>query len=137
MAETDSPLTQAQREIMEVFWDKSEATVADVRKVLSAKRDVARSTVQTMIARLEERGWLTHREVGQTFVYSAARPRKTALGARVSQIVDKMFAGSTADLVTALFEYRGLSPDEADRIRTMIDHAETKKKHPKGKRDKS
>ncbi|MEX2137858.1 MAG: BlaI/MecI/CopY family transcriptional regulator [Pirellulales bacterium] len=123
-----SPLTAAQREIMEIVWERGEVNVADVREALSAKRDVARNTVQTMMVRLEDRGWLTHREAGRSFVYSARRARKVSLGAKVSQMVDRLFAGSPEEMVTALIEYRGLTPSEADRIREMIDKVERAKR---------
>lgn len=121
MAKPDtSPLTAAQREIMEIIWERGEVTVAEVREALSAKRHVARNTVQTMMVRLEDRGWLTHRQAGRSFVYSAMRPRKVSLGAKASQMVDRLFAGSPEEMVTALIEYRGLTPSEAERIREMI-----------------
>lgn len=127
MAKQDiTPLTQAQREIMEVVWDAEEVTVTQVRDELGKRREVARNTIQTMIVRLEERGWLKHRVEGRTFWYSAKRPRTASLGAKVAQMVDRLFAGSPEEMVTALMEYRGLSTDEADRIREMIDTAETK-----------
>ena len=122
-AETN-PLTTAQREIMEIVWESGEVTVADVRAALSVSRDVARNTVQTMMVRLEERGWLTHREDGRTFVYSAKLARKASLGAKVSQMVDRMFSGSPEEMVTALIEYRGLTAEEAKRIREMINKAD-------------
>lgn len=122
-----TPLTAAQREIMEVVWGNGEVTVTQVRDVLGEKRDVARNTIQTMMVRLEERGWLKHREDGRTFWYSANRPRTTSLGAKVAQMVDRMFGGSPEEMVNALMEYRGLSQDEADRIRRMIDEADSKK----------
>ena len=118
-----NPLTKAQREIMEIVWERGEATVSEVRKRLAVKREVARNTVQTMMVRLEERGWLTHREDGRTFVYSAKRPRKASLGAKVVQMIDRFFAGSPEEMVSALIEYRGLSPDEAQRILKEIHHA--------------
>ena len=120
-----TPLTDARREIMEVVWDNNEVTVSQVRDKLAQKRDVARNTVQTMIVRLEERGWLKHREEGRTFWYAAKRPRAASLGIKVAQMVDRLFAGSPEEMVTALMEYRGLSTDEADRIRSMIDAAES------------
>ena len=129
MAKPDtSPLTAAQREIMEIIWERGEATVAEIREALSSKRDVARNTVQTLMVRLEDRGWLTHREAGRTFVYSAKRPRKASLGAKVSQMVDRLFAGSPEEMVTALIEYRGLTPGEAERIREMINKVEQAKR---------
>jgi predicted transcriptional regulator len=125
MAKADvTPLTETQREIMQIVWQRGEVTVSQVRQALVTKRGVARNTVQTMIVRLEEKGWLRHRQVGRTFVYSAARPKTTSLGAKVVQLVDRFFAGSPEEMVTALIEYRGLSPAEAERIRTMIDRAE-------------
>ena len=119
-----TPLTETQREIMEIVWERGEATVRQVRQALSKKRRVARNTVQTMIVRLEDKGWLRHRVEGRTFIYSAARPRLTSLGAKVVQMVDRLFGGSPENLVTALIEYRGLSPAEAERIRMMIDRAD-------------
>ena len=118
------PLTEPQLEIMSLVWERGEITVGQAWRELSARRELARNTVQTTLMRLEEKGWLKHREQGRTFIYSAKRPRKASLGARVAQMVDRFFAGSPEDMVTALIEYRGLSQDETDRIRAMIDKAE-------------
>ncbi len=89
-----------------------------------------------MIVRLEEKGWLKHSERSRAFVYSANRPRGVSLGAKVTQMVDRLFAGSPEEMVTALIEYRGLSPDEAQGIRGMIDAAEKKQKRSAKKREK-
>ena len=138
MAKADAaPLTDAQREIMELVWERGEITVSEVRDALAQRRELARNTVQTMIVRLEEKGWLKHRQEGRTFVYSAKRPRTVSLGAKVSQMVDHLFAGSAEEMVTALLEYRGLSSEEAERIRTMIEAAETKQKQSSQRRKES
>lgn len=131
------PLTEAQRQIMEIVWQRGEVTVSEVRDALAERRrDLARNTVQTMIVRLENKGWLQHREEGQTHVYAANRPKTASLGARVAQMVDRLFAGSPEEMVTALIEYRGLSADEADQIRKMIDEADTKRKRTTGRKGK-
>lgn len=119
------PLTESQREIMELFWELGDATVSDIHDRVSQKRDVARNTIQTLIVRLEEKGWLRHIEQGRKFIYSAAKPRTRSLGARVSHIIDRMFGGSPEQLVNALLEYRGLSESELQNIREMIDQAES------------
>ena len=129
-----SPLTAAQREIMEIVWSSPETTVTEVWETLSRRRDLARNTVQTMMARLEDRGWLKHRAEGKTYYYSAKRPRSESLGNRVAQMVDRLFAGSPEELVTALLEHRGLTTEEAQRIQKMIEEAEAKKKRSSKKR---
>jgi predicted transcriptional regulator len=118
------PLSDAQLEIMNVVWDAGACTVADVWQALAARRRVARNTVQTMLVRLEEKGWLTHREAGVAFIYSAAVPREQAQQRSVERMLDTVFRGSAEGLVLTLLQSRGLSKDEAARIRDMIRKAE-------------
>ncbi len=119
-------LSEAQLEIMNVIWDEGEATVSDVWKVLHKRRGVARNTIQTLMTRLEEKGWLKHRSEGNTFLYSAVPERSAVLGNMVSQLVDSAFEGSAEELVMALLKGRGVSGEEAARIRAMIEKAEKK-----------
>ena len=124
MSRTDAnTLTAAQREIMDVVWARGEATVANVRQALGESRGLARNTVQTMMGRLEARGWLAHRQVGRTFVYRAAAPREESIGRRVREMVNTLCGGSPEALVAALLDYRGLRPGELERIRKMLDEA--------------
>lgn len=117
-------LSEAQLEIMGVVWSRGEATVAEVWAALRGRRGVARNTVQTLMARLEERGWLLRRDEGRGVRYRAARPREATLGAMVRRLVDTAFEGSAEGLVLALLDGRGVSEAEAGRIRAMIDRAE-------------
>jgi predicted transcriptional regulator len=118
-------LSAAQMEIMNAVWDRPRgASVAEVWKALSAKRKLARNTVQTMLVRLEDKGWLSHREKGAGFRYVARRPRQATLRRMVGKLVETAFAGSADGLVMALLQGRGVSKEEAERIRAMIDEAE-------------
>ena len=114
------PLAEVQLEIMNVVWDRGEATVAEVWAAVSMRRRVARNTIQTTMARLDEKGWLRHRVDGPLFRYSAARPRRAAMGAMVGRLVETAFSGSAEELVLALVEGRGLTKEEAARIRAII-----------------
>jgi predicted transcriptional regulator len=122
-------LSEAQIEIMNVIWDAPDGIgVMDVWKALSARRQVARNTVQTTLVRLEEKGWLGHRDGENAgFVYFARRPRNSTLRNMVSKLVETAFAGSADDLVMALLQGRGVSKQEARRIREMIEKAERSK----------
>ena len=57
-------LSESQLEIMNVVWDQGEVTVTGVWQILAKRRAVARNTVQTVMTRLEEKGWLKHRKRG-------------------------------------------------------------------------
>jgi predicted transcriptional regulator len=121
-------LTPAQGEIMEIIWDRGEVSASDVRRVLSRTRAVARNTVRTLLERMEEKGWITHREDGRTFLYSAAHPRQATIGQKVHDVVETVCGGSAEALVTALLDYRGLSSGELERIRAMLAKARATKK---------
>ncbi|MEM7473435.1 MAG: BlaI/MecI/CopY family transcriptional regulator [Planctomycetota bacterium] len=116
-------LSEKQREIMEVVWELGEASVFEVRDELAKQRDVARNTVRTMMERLEERGWLTHRVIGRTHFYSALVDRHDNLGQRVVDVVDKVCGGSPENLMSALLEFRGLSSEEIARIEKILKEA--------------
>jgi predicted transcriptional regulator len=126
-------LSPAQREIMEIVWERGEVTANEVRSALSETREVARNTVRTLIERMEEKGWLKHRAEGRTFFYTAARPRQATIGQKVREIVETVCGGSPEALVTALLDYRGLRPEELKRIRQLLDEA---KSSPAGKGQK-
>jgi BlaI family transcriptional regulator, penicillinase repressor len=116
-------LSQSQQEIMEIVWDRGEVSAIEVRDILSKKRDLAKNTVRTLLDRMEEKGWLKHREDGRTYLYSAAQPREASIGQKVLEVVEHVCGGSPQELVTALLDYRGLSQQELKRIRTMLDEA--------------
>lgn len=121
------PLSQAQLEIMNVVWERGDVTVADVWKTLSHQRKVARNTILTMLTRLEEKGWLVRDDQGHTHRYSAAVPREATMGTMIKNLVESAFGGSAEGLMMALIHGRGVSKEEAARIRLMIDQAEARK----------
>jgi predicted transcriptional regulator len=132
---TPQALSEAQQEIMEIIWDREEVSVSEVRDVLQERRDVARNTVQTMIVRIEQKGWIDHRSIGRTFVYKAIQPRTTTLRQRLQDLMSTAGRGSAEALVTAMLEDVSLTKDAADRIRDMIDEAEQRtKRKQKGNR---
>jgi BlaI family transcriptional regulator, penicillinase repressor len=120
-------LSQSQREIMEIIWDRDEVSASDVREILAAKRDLAKNTVRTLLERMEAKGWLKHRESGRTFLYAAAQPREASIGQKVLEVVEHICGGSPETLVTALLDYRGLRPEELKRIRKLLDQAQVSK----------
>jgi len=124
------PLTAAQMEIMDVVWEEGETTVGEIWQALAARREIARNTVQTTVARLERRGWLEHRDEGGVFRYTATRPRRVVVKNLAQCLVETTFRGSVAGLLMALLENHKLTPEEADRLRTLIDRSQSREKEP-------
>lgn len=120
-------LSEVQLEIMNVVWDHAKCSVADVWKVLKDRRGVTRNTVQTLIARLEEKGWLVHTEEGNAFLYSATVSREEARQRCVQRIIATVFDGSAEGLVLTLLGGGVLSKTEAGHIRDMIAQAKRRK----------
>lgn len=120
-------LSEAQLEIMNIVWSLGEATVADVWTELGRERGVARNTVQTLMSRMADKGWLKSKRVGQAFQFRPAVPREEAQRGMVSSWVEKVFGGSAEGLVMALLDDRALSKEEAARIRAKIREAERRK----------
>jgi len=125
-------LSPAQKEIMQILWERGELAASEVRTILSDRRKIARNTVRTMLERMEEKGWLTHREIGRTYLYSSAQPRQATVAQKVIEVVDGVCGGSPEILVSALLDSRGLTSEELTRIRSILDDAKARKSIKKG-----
>jgi predicted transcriptional regulator len=113
---------------MNVVWSLGQVTVSDVWKAFLADRKISRGSVQTMMIRLEEKGWLSHREVGQAFLYQAVYPQEATQQRLALELADGVFGGSTEGLIWSLLQNRGVSKAEAERLHDIIDAAERKRK---------
>jgi predicted transcriptional regulator len=120
-------LSEAQLEIMNVVWEQNECSVADVWKLLHERRGVSRNTVHTLVVRLEEKGWLTHRDAGGGFLYRATVSRAATQQRSLQKMVETVFNGSAEGLVLALLNNPTVSKAEAARIRKLIDGARRRK----------
>ena len=118
------PLSESQLEIMNYVWDNGEVTVGQVWNELAARRKVSRNTIQTLIVRLRDKGWLRERIDGAVYWYRATKKRAGTQKQMVKKLLETAFAGSSEGLVMALLDSQRLSRDEADRIRELIDKSE-------------
>jgi len=122
-------LTGAQLEIMRIIWSRStaEATAVDVWQALQEVRPVARTTVLTLLQRLEKRGWLTREGEARGAVYrAAARPEETATRL-ATDFLDAYFGGSASRLVMSLLGGSGVSAEEAQQMRALLEAYEKEK----------
>ena len=95
-----SALTKLELQIMQVIWKRGSSNVSDVQQGL--EQGLAYTTVQTMLNILERKGKLERELRGRAFVYSATVSEAKASNHAVRDLVDRMFGGSSEDLVMSL-----------------------------------
>ena len=115
-------LSPANLEIMKVIWEKGEVAVNDVVEAVNAKRKkpVRRTTIQVQMNRLEDYGWLKHREEGRTYIYSAAAEKQKTRREILEDIKNRVFGGSRAELVKCLIEDENVTPEEIKELRGLL-----------------
>ena len=97
-------LTPLELEIMHVLWETGPANVQTVQQKL--KRELAYTTVQTMLNILERKGKLRRALEGRAYVYSAVVSEDKAMGQVLRDLVDRIFGGSSEELVMSLLKTR-------------------------------
>jgi BlaI family transcriptional regulator, penicillinase repressor len=114
-------LTDLQLQIMATVWDRGEATAGEVYDALLEPTGLARKTIGTLLARLEQQGLLTHREEGREFVYRAAVSRAQVSKATVRNVVSRLFEGDLAALVSHALESGEVKAGDVERARELLD----------------
>jgi predicted transcriptional regulator len=93
-------LTRLELRIMQVIWRRGRCTVSEVQGEIEPP--LAYTTVQTMLNILERKGKLKRELEGRAYIYSAAITEAKALGQGVRDLIDRMFGGSSEELVMSL-----------------------------------
>lgn len=104
---------------MKIVWRADKATVRDVYEALRTSRDIAYTTVMTMMRILEEKGYLTKVRVDRAYQYRPTRPRHQVIGVMVRDFLDRVFDGAAGPLLVHLAKDKRLSKDDKDLIRKL------------------
>ncbi len=117
---TQTALSRREREILEViFAIGNEASAEEIRERLS--NPPSYSAVRAMLAKLEAKGAVKHKEKGLRYVYSPTMPRGKASKSALRRLVDVFFGGSKEHAVTALLNDEQWSDDELDELTRQIE----------------
>ena len=115
-------LTRLELKIMQVIWKRGGCTVSDVQAEM--KPALAYTTVQTMLNILERKGKLKRELEGRAYVYSARVTEEKALGQSLRDLIDRMFGGSSEELVMSLLKSRQI---DAHRLAKLTEQFTEKK----------
>jgi BlaI family transcriptional regulator, penicillinase repressor len=117
-------LTPQELAIMKVVWQLESATVRDIYEQLRENRDVAYTTVLTMMKILEQKGYVKKTRMDRAFVYRAARPRQQVLGGMVREFIDRVFDGASRPMLLHLVKETRLSDKERKALLRAIEEVD-------------
>ena len=117
---SSNPLTPLELQIMQILWREGPSNVQQVQTCLSATTGLAYNTVQTMLNILHRKGRVRRSLNGRAYVYCTVASKETVLGQAVRDIVERMFGGSSEELVMSLIKSRQVDPQRIADLRRQV-----------------
>ena len=124
MATRRPTISDTELEVLKVLWEQPHGTVRDILEVLQPQKQWAYTTVQTLLARLEAKGYVASERGGPAHVYRAALSREQLLQQGLSDLSDRLCEGTASPLLMALVEGVRFSPAEIEQFRRLLDQLE-------------
>jgi predicted transcriptional regulator len=119
-----STLTDVELEIMKVVWELGQGTVREVYEALREHKQIAYTTVMTMMNILESKGHLVKEKQGRAYVYAPVRAKSQVISSMVDEFVGRVFDGAARPLLVSLIKDKKISQKDLDEIAQMIEEAE-------------
>ena len=125
---SEPALTPLELAIMKVLWETGPANVQTVQARIDG-RDLAYTTVQTMLNILHRKGKVTRQLKDRAYVYRPVLSRQKAVAQAVGDMLDRFFGGSADSLVMNLVEARRLTPEKLARIQKLFGPTDEENQH--------
>ncbi|MEW6251926.1 MAG: BlaI/MecI/CopY family transcriptional regulator [Planctomycetota bacterium] len=122
MTAREYDLGPAELEVLKVLWEEGPGNVRAVLETLVHRgRSVAYTTVQTMLTRLEQKGFVRSDKSGPAFVYRAAITREQISRSRLKKLLEQLYDGAAGPLVLHLVKTQRLRPEELDELHRLVE----------------
>ena len=118
---TPPAVSPAETEILSLVWRRGSATVQDICDVLPKERSVAYATVQTLLRRLEKKGYVKHEVQGKAHLFRPVISREDVIHRTVGAFVDRLFGGDPVPLLMYLADHSKLSGEDIARLRKLVE----------------
>lgn len=115
---------KVQLRMMQVLWERGEATAREITDELSRERPIAHSTVQTLLRKLEAKGAITHQAPAppeRAWVFRAVHEQSEVTESATRDLVARMFNNSAWGLVAHLIQHEEISGEELQQMRSLIE----------------
>lgn len=113
-------ISDAELDVMEVLWDRSPLTAAEVSAAIAPRRNWTLQTVKTLLSRLAAKAVVDAERDGRRFLYTPLVARETYVSGLSHRFVERMFGGRVSPLVAQLAESDGLSDEDIAEIEQLL-----------------
>lgn len=120
--------TPTELQILNILWQTGPSTVRSVYEQMDAHGDVGYTTVLKLMQIMWEKGLLTREEQGRAHLYMPAQAKEQTQSQMVTDLMERVFSGSAAQLVQRALASRAASREELTEIRSLLDELEGKAK---------
>lgn len=114
-------LSPAETEILRLVWQLERATVQKVCDRLPARRTIAYATVQTLLRRLEAKGYVRHDVEGKAHVFIPAVKRDDVVKRSVGDFIERLFGGDPIPLVQYLAEHGKITAKDIEKLKRLVE----------------
>lgn len=113
-------LTEAELRLMKMLWQRGESAVGDLVAAMPDGDSLAYNSVLTTIRILEKKGYVSHRQEGRAFIYTACVAQDDASKVEVRHVLQRFFGNSRESLLLSLLGDEEITPAELQRLRDAI-----------------
>ena len=121
-------LSAGEWRIMEQLWEKNPRTLTELVRELGPGTGWSKSTIVTMVGRLEAKGAVTYTEGGRARQYAPAVPRERAALEETESLLRRVYRGSVGMMVNTLADGRGLSDQDIEELSAVLEKARRDRK---------
>ena len=123
----NAKLTPLEQFIMEYVWTHPGCTAEMCREGVAKQRALKDSTIRTVLRKLEEKGYASHKVEGRTFVYRAVDTRRNVAVQAAQQLIERFCDGSVEDLLVGMVDNQLLQPKQLRQLAEKIASRKEKK----------
>lgn len=134
MSAAKGPISDAEREVLKVLWDAGPSAVREIRARLARRgRRWAHTTVNTLLGRMEEKGYVTRDANSFAHVFAAALSCEELVQERLMDLAVEYCDGATIPLVLAFVEHQRFTKEDIEAFRQLLDRLETENRKRKSR----
>ncbi len=113
--------TELELEILKILWREGEGTVREVQEALIPFRQLAYTSVMTIMDIMFKKGYLRRKKVGKGYNYIPRVTEEKTTRGMLSDLVDRAFEGSARSVMLNLLETRDMNSKELSELRSLLD----------------